>query len=874
MMSHRLLFAASAALSLVVSSATHAGGCTQWRPGPTQPTSVINGYGASFKEACLWDPDGAGPLPPVVAMATYGYNDPWFPQYSISARIITYNPANNTFQQIGVVDPGGQVHAMTAFNNQLLVGGEFENLSPGGGRNFAKFNGTSWSDSSNVPVHCFGTDGPNLLVGTEVQPFGWGYSIGPFFRISPSGEWTQLPQCLPLHFDDAGYCASSYNGQILTSIGRLEGPNNMRWDTCTEFPFGFPARVTQHFNGDLIFAGYSFSYNSIARWTGGQFLSMGNGLQRDGAAIGEVNALCVHNGELYAAGLFTRSGATPISNIARWNGSSWQPLGSGINGEVTGLVTCNGAMYAVGAFTTAGAVPCVNIAKWSNNLWSAVTTGVSMGNVMAMTTFGSKVVATGQFQQMTTGGAQAMNIMAWDGVASSPLGLGLNDRAMALESFTYPGPNGATELIAAGRFTAAGGVAANRIARWVVDPQSPAPPQWAPMGAGFAWEVQALERFNGQTYAAGFFTASGGSPVAYIAKWNEATDVWEPLGTGLNDGAYALKTYGSLLYVGGLFTTAGGVATGGLARWNGSAWSQVGGNFNGIVTALEVHNGELVIGGIYPGINSSPNLAKYNGFSYSTFGTGGTNAAVWSLCSLNGRLYVGGEFNTIGGVPAKKLGVWNGSSWAEVEGGTLSAANRVYALTGFNGEVHAGGTFPSVNNGTLPSPGWARFQSTGTPWIQTQPPASETVACQGDFSAAVQVAAGYDGTTFQWRRNGAARADGPTAYGSMISGALTAMLAVADARAADAGAYDCVITNACGNVTSTVSTVLVANCCAPDLTLDGLVNVSDLLALIGQWGTCVNPNSCPADLGPSPVGDDLVNVADLLTLIAAWGPCP
>jgi len=55
---------------------------------------------------------------------------------------------------------------------------------------------------------------------------------------------------------------------------------------------------------------------------------------------------------------------------------------------------------------------------------------------------------------------------------------------------------------------------------------------------------------------------------------------------------------------------------------------------------------------------------------------------------------------------------------------------------------------------------------------------------------------------------------------------------------------------------------------------DGTVNVQDLLAVIGAWGACVDPNNCPADIAPAPLGDDVVNVQDLLAVIGAWGACP
>ncbi|MEW6250833.1 MAG: PKD domain-containing protein, partial [Planctomycetota bacterium] len=49
--------------------------------------------------------------------------------------------------------------------------------------------------------------------------------------------------------------------------------------------------------------------------------------------------------------------------------------------------------------------------------------------------------------------------------------------------------------------------------------------------------------------------------------------------------------------------------------------------------------------------------------------------------------------------------------------------------------------------------------------------------------------------TYQWRKDGANLADGPTGTGSTISGATTATLTVANVQAADAGAYTVLVTN-------------------------------------------------------------------------------
>jgi hypothetical protein len=51
-----------------------------------------------------------------------------------------------------------------------------------------------------------------------------------------------------------------------------------------------------------------------------------------------------------------------------------------------------------------------------------------------------------------------------------------------------------------------------------------------------------------------------------------------------------------------------------------------------------------------------------------------------------------------------------------------------------------------------------------------------------------------------------------------------------------------------------------------DINGDGVVNVSDLLILLGSWGDC--SGVCPSDLNC----DGVVNVSDLLILLGAWGP--
>ena len=54
--------------------------------------------------------------------------------------------------------------------------------------------------------------------------------------------------------------------------------------------------------------------------------------------------------------------------------------------------------------------------------------------------------------------------------------------------------------------------------------------------------------------------------------------------------------------------------------------------------------------------------------------------------------------------------------------------------------------------------------------------------------------------------------------------------------------------------------------CPADLNNDDVVDVSDLLEVLSEWGAC---GACPADIN----GDGLVAVGDLLAVLDAWGPC-
>jgi hypothetical protein len=480
-----------------------------------------------------------------------------------------------------------------------------------------------------------------------------------------------------------------------------------------------------------------------------------------------------------------------------------------------------------------------------------------------------ELIVGGEFS--VAGTVVANGIARWDGTSWSPLGSGLtlgsglNGGVYALAEL----PNG--DLVAGGEFTIAGGVPANRIARWNGS-------SWSPFGSGMDSTVGSLAVLpNGDLVAGGSFTTAGDVTANRIARWNGSS--WASLGSGMSSVVRALAVLpNGDLVAGGFFTTAGGVSANRIARWDGASWAPLGSGMTGCVSALAVlPNGDLVAGGWFAtaGGVTANRIARWDGSSWYPLGLGLSGTGGWALSVLpNGDLVAGGDFTTAGGVTANRIARWDGSSWAPLGSGMNGSVSTLAVLP--NGDIAAGGNFTTA--GGLPSGYWARWSDTGIPWV-AQEPAEQSIDAGATLTLSAACASGYDfdgAVTFQWQRNGVDIADGPGgaskrggtvsgANGALTATALSTTLTIADARPSDAGEYTVVFTNSCGDATSVAAAVAIATPCLADLTGDGLVGSADLGVLLNAWGT----KGSSADI----TGDGSVDSEDLAALLSAWGAC-
>lgn len=122
----------------------------------------------------------------------------------------------------------------------------------------------------------------------------------------------------------------------------------------------------------------------------------------------------------------------------------------------------------------------------------------------------------------------------------------------------------------------------------------------------------------------------------------------------------------------------------------------------------------------------------------------------------------------------------------------------------------------------------------------------------GSNASFTVLAVGAGNLSYQWRLNGVLLNDGPAAGGGTISGAATPRLSIGNTQAADSGAYACLVSNACGSLSSNAALL---GTLPADINGDSYVDAADVALLVAcLTGPDIpyNPASLPPECTLTP----------------------
>jgi hypothetical protein len=726
-----------------------------------------------------WDPDGAGPQPPMLVVGGAFTEIDGVPAANLAAWTGEWRAFDagglRSMRSVAQVDPDGA----GPLPAELYASGTLVN--PAGGSDIsgvARWDGTAWTyaggafnttSTINLTVHDLDLDGPlpprlfatGAFTTIDGQPFaraavlgdaGWepipgtpNAALSPLWSIDTDGDGPKPPRLL----------AYAQNLTMLDDIPVVWDTIRLRDGRWTVMYEGFDRAPSAFFTFDpdgpgpqipVLLAGGSFSVapggvraRRLAQWDGQAWSPFGGDITATNSYDG-VYAFAMHDpdgigplGEqLHIAGAFTAAGGVPVSNIARWDGTTWQPLGLGLNAYVSAIASYDRdgtgpiqpALYATGDFTTAGGNAALRFARWTNTSW--------------LTNLG-----------------------------------GLDEYGTCLHVFDRDGSGPIAPLLL--------------------------------VGGGFFW-------VNGGTLQSWGATAWNGT--AYQAISTLAEDVtgfvtFDPDGPGTTYGNEVFVAVTQNPYIG---RSAGGTTFQPAAGWGGTAVS-------GIAVFDDDGPGpardSLVISG--QGF-SGPGLFKWTITQWVSM-----NAAV------QGRIFVHDDDGP----------------------GPLSPA--LYAASG-----------PQTPDGYYTQiPG--RLGQALPPRIDRHP-ASKAAAERGVLRLQA-FATGEGAITYRWQRNGA-----DLAPDVRVSGAATPTLVISPVRRADAGEYRAVITYPCGQVMTRPAVVTVTPACNPDFDGDGMADQMDVAYLANVIAGGANPTGRDPDFNM----DGNVDQDDYAALIqvVAGGDCP
>jgi hypothetical protein len=501
-----------------------------------------------------------------------------------------------------------------------------------------------------------------------------------------------------------------------------------------------------NFNGTLVAAaqypGAPPTY-AIVRWNGNGWVQMG------GVFNGEIRDFAIFQGQLIAGGAFTNVGGVGASRVARWDGSTWSGLGTGVDVSITALAVFdldgsggNAARLIVGGIDNSSQFSLPFEALWTGSDWIYPPKHTLPCTPLDFLVAGGRLYVCGARPEFGTSGTEAI-LASWDEdhwrfEEQVDSFFGEDDWMSRMTEW-----NG--DLVIVGRFEYEG--SENVL---LYDGST----AWPMLGGRPDFEQTAVCVFGPNVAVA--------RRLHEVAQYNVAA--WVPVNSSGYGNAFA--TFGSRLVVGGAFTrnTSDGEVAYNLIGWNGSTRSKVGGGTNGPVHALEGFlsgSDQLIVGGSFTIVGEGIAAMNVNNIALRTeplliAGTwspmgNGFNGPVLAVERVPANQFfdefivAAGQFTAAGtGSPTfGRVAQWSGSppAWSAMGAGFNSTVRALKSYSsGPTGRiVIAGGDFTIA--GSVQA---NRIASWGTPGF----PEPAWAAMGSGFNGSVHAIERYSGATY------------------------------------------------------------------------------------------------------------------------------
>ncbi|HTO92511.1 MAG TPA: FlgD immunoglobulin-like domain containing protein [Candidatus Sulfotelmatobacter sp.] len=506
---------------------------------------------------------------------------------------------------------------------------------------------------------------------------------------------------------------SHVQGQPHSCLAHLDPSGNVTsWDAGVfDASDGVRALAIDPFNPTVLYVGGAFTYIGLVSYSNLVAVDVNTAalLPWSAGTDGKVNALWAYDGTIYAAGAFFSADGAQRHSLAAFDAfsslRSWNP---DVNGQVYAIagsvapLTHAVTLWVGGDFSqiagqqhyTLASIPA---SSSTPNTWNASTNGTV--KAIALGYFRNNVVSVyvgGTFSQ--AGGhslPRLAQLDAFSGTPSTTFTPGPSDEVDALLL------DGGT-LYAGGRFDVIGLTAHGRIA--ALDAATGVATDWNPM---LNAPVNCVDESGGTVWAGGSFSSAGGVNCSNLVALDATTGVatWTP---GVNGEVDALATDGSTMYVGGAFTFVGiqgrGFGAAFDSNHNDTGWNP---RADGTIHSVLPYGGSVYVGGSFLTLDNNQHI--HLGQVDPSSGAAGPEfppvlGDVLAMVVHSNRLYVGGQFGTVGSSPrgsgadfdlsTHALGTWD----PRATNGVVPAP--IYAIAEDGNTLIIGGDFYQLGGGT------------------------------------------------------------------------------------------------------------------------------------------------------------------------------